>query len=96
MAFLPGVPALSPVGVERKAAGTVSVWLRPSRTSLFQHAPSRSGHPDAQAALPMPPAGWDISAGTYQGCLIKSNTAKPFLPHGQFGPIGSLFPKAAE
>lgn len=27
MAFLPGVPALSPGGVERKAAGAVSVWL---------------------------------------------------------------------
>lgn len=27
MAFLPGVPALSPGSVERKAAGAISVWL---------------------------------------------------------------------
>lgn len=79
MAFLPDVPALSSGGDKRKAAGAISVWLLPSKTSLVWCASSRSGCPDAQAALPVPPAGWDISAGTYQGCSIKANMAKPFL-----------------
>jgi len=96
MALLPEVLALSPGGVERKAAQAISVWLQASRTTFFQHGPRRSGHPDGQAALLVPPAGWDISAGTYQGCSIKSNVAKPFMPHGQFGHIEPPFPKAAE
>lgn len=84
MAFLPGVPALSPGGVERKAAG--AVWLGPSRTSVFQHVPGRYGHLDVPAALPMPPTVWDISFGT---CLVKSNMAMPFLSHSHFSPAGS-------
>lgn len=87
MVFLPGVPALSPGGVERKAAGAGAVWLGPSKTSLFQRVPGRYGHLNVPAALPMPPAGWDISLGTCQGCSVKSSVAKPFLLH--FSPMGS-------
>lgn len=89
MAFLPAVPALSPGGVERKAAGAGAVWLGPSRTSFLQRVPGRYGHLDVPAALPMSPAGWDTSLGTCQGSSVKSNVATPFLPHSHFGPTGS-------
>lgn len=88
MAFLPAVPALSPGGVERKAAGAGAVWLGPSRISLLQRVPGRYGHLDVPAALPVPPAGWDISPGTCHGCSVKPNVAMPFLPHSHFSPVG--------
>lgn len=88
MAFLPAVPALSPGGVERKAAG--AVWLGPSRTSLLQRVPGRYGHLDVPAALPMPPAGWDISLGTCQGCSVRSIVAMPFLTHTTSVPLSLL------
>lgn len=36
MAFLPDVPALSPGGDEREAAGAISVWLLPSKFGVLQ------------------------------------------------------------